>query len=140
MNKDDIDEFRSGVDFGDKPLKAPMSDLERKIASIAMAIQATMIQLIIENAFDEKQQVHFMVHLQDFMQRLYDGEALNFPDVSQTLKVDSGSGSLFLDAVNEGIKHGHEKFMAIQEEGKRMVAAQQTEQDNGNAEPKHTLH
>lgn len=145
MNDDnDIKKFLEGkVDFGVTPAEYPLTDEQRKLAAFGMAFNAAVIQFILEGVIPEDQQLHFIGHLQDFVNRLYKGESLTFPGVPQTLQLNSKSGNLFYEAAERALVEGSKAFDQIKEFTKLMN--EDREQTNKVPDPdasivKPTLH
>lgn len=141
MSKEDYMEFMKGSrDFGLVDLPEPLPEDQRKLAAFVMAVQATLVQLILEGVFNPAEQIHFMSHLQDFTARLYSGEGVKLEGVKQTLKVNSEAGKLFLSATEDAFINGHENFLEIKRISKQIVeeAEQNKEQENVSTKP--TLH
>lgn len=111
-----IDEFMDNTkDFGLVPLSEPMSDADRKVASMLMATNAALMQLILEGVMPPAEQLHFMIHLQEFANRIYKGEAVKLPTVAQTLAVDSIGGKMFLGSANVALTDGVNNANRIRE-------------------------
>lgn len=139
MNENnDISKFNSGdLDFGNSPPSYELSIDQKKLAALAMAIQATVVQFVNEGLFDPTQQVHFMGHLQDFINRLYIGETMNLPNTKQTLQINSKVGNLFFEATNGAFTEGSARWAKIKEMSQE--AAKQAERSNvtEDAKPKY---
>lgn len=120
------------VDLGSLPPAEPLTDGDKKLAAITMAINAALIQFIAEGVIENGQQIHFMAHLQDFTARIYGGEEVRLNNTPHTLKVDSLVGTLFAKAAEDAFIHGHENYLSF----KKAVdeASAQTAQDNQDNE------
>lgn len=129
-------------DFGIQPAERVLTEAEKQISVYNMALNAAIATLISEGAFPPGQQVHLMVHLQDFVQRLYQGETVRLPGVFHTLKLDSRIGTLFADAAKDALSHGTETFKEFQKAVRE--AQDKAEQDNNEGaqsnEPTRTFH
>lgn len=105
----------------DQGLEAPkekLTDGERRYVSLHMAVIASFAQLVREGMLPAAQNSHFMMHLQDFLARLYAGESLDLGNAdltgafkqeggqSQTFKVDSQLGVMFKEVGNYALEHG----------------------------------
>lgn len=124
--KDEVEMFmKNDLDFGATPLEYELTPEQKKIAAMGMAVNATVIQLISEGIFPLEHQIHFMGHLQDFMDRIYKGESLRLPNVSQTLQVNSKAGNLFYEAANVAFEKGSESFQHMKDISQEMVKAMQ---------------
>jgi len=44
-----------------------------------------------------------MIHLQDFTQRLFEGETIKLPTIKQTSSVDSMGGQMFKEAAEDAL-------------------------------------
>lgn len=112
--KSDLEDFMlNRSDFGEKPLDYPLSSDEKKIAVMGMAVNATIVQLINEGLFPSEQQIHFMGHLQDFMDRMYNGEGIKLPNTQQTLQINSKAGTLYFEAMNHAFTNGSKNFSEL---------------------------
>lgn len=121
MPKDE-DNFTVGkVDLGTQPALYPLTDDQKKLASVAMAVNATLVTLIAEGIFPIDHQVHFMGHFQDFMDRIYNGEGVKLDNVNQTLQVNAKTGNLFFEATNNAFYNGSKNFADLKEVSKEMV-------------------
>ncbi len=121
----------SGTDVGKMPATRVLTDDERKQVSFTMALNAALIQFVAEGLFDPSQQVHFMMHLQDFAARLYAGESVEFKGFPQTFLIDSKAGEVYLQASETALKSGRMEHKAPAE------ASTLVEQPDA---PKPTLH
>lgn len=121
-----IQELFAGTDWkkdqGLEPATSTLSDAERRFTALHMGIIAAFIQMAKEGVFPVDQHAHFMMHLQDFVARLYEGQGidLHIPGFSvsghrdakrgdeqtQTFAVDSALGNLFQDVGNYLIVNG----------------------------------
>lgn len=111
-----IDQFMDNEkDYGLEPISEPIPDAERKLASLLMATNATVMQLINEGVLDPPQMLHFMIHLQEFANRIYKGETVKLPGVPQTLAVDSIGGKLFVQSANIALTEGVQNAINIRE-------------------------
>lgn len=100
------DLYSSDTDLGTLPQQGEkLNDTQRKLAALAQAVQAAILQLVAEGVIPLKEQGHFYIHLQDFMARLYAGETLDL-GLRQSYKVDSRSGEVFLESLDHGFKDG----------------------------------
>lgn len=98
--------FDGGDDLARLPQTGtPFTDDQRKFIALAQAVQAAFLQLIAEGVVPFKEQGHYIIHLQDFMARLYAGETIDL-GLEQSYKVDSRSGEIFLESMNNGMKLG----------------------------------
>lgn len=114
--KNKIENFMENAkDFGKEPPSRPLTDEEKKLASLSMGMNAAVIQFIIEGVIPHEEQLHFMMHVQDFTARLYAGEELRFDTVSQTLSINSVAGELYATAANEALINGHKNYNRIKE-------------------------
>lgn len=140
MNRKDMDDFMDNVkDFGATPPDFELTDEQKKLSSLSMAINATLIQFINEGFIPADQQLHFMGHLQDFMQRLYEGENLALPNTRQTLQLKSKAGTLYYQAAEEAFKHGRETFSAIKEAAAQMRSEMEQASGKMTSIPKNLL-
>lgn len=127
MNSNDLEKFMNNVgDFGKLPPDFEMTVEQKKLAVLAMAINAAIVQFINEGLFPHGQQLHFMGHLQDFANRLNNGESVNMPHTKQTLQVNSKAGTLFYQATENALVEGSANFSKIQEFSKEVLARQET--------------
>lgn len=107
MRKDEFMELiQSDVDLGKEPTKVVFTKAEEELIAFAQAVQAGMIQFVLEGIIPSSEQAHFIIHLQDFMARLYAGENISFDGIKQSFSVNSRNGELFLGAVREAFKNG----------------------------------
>lgn len=136
MNDDDnIKDFMEGkIDFGKVPAEYPLTDEQRKLAAFSMGINGAIVQFITEGLIPAEQQLHFVGHLQDFINRLYNGESLSFPGVTQTLQVNSKAGNMFYEAAESALKEGTDTFNKITEFTKKVNDFQREQQTN-NVDP-----
>lgn len=126
--EDDVREFlNTKKDFGLEPSDTVLTDEQKKLSILSMALNATLVQFVLEGLFLPEQQLHFMGHLQDFANRLYNGESIKLPQTSQTLQINSKAGTLFYNATNIAFTSGSENFAAIK---RAMQEVQQQQQDN----------
>lgn len=131
MNED-VKKFNLGeFDFGEKPADRELTPSEKQIAAMSMGINAAIVQFVLEGFIPYAEQVHFMGHLQDFTSRIYRGEAVKMPGTTQTLKLDSKAGNLFLDAAINALEHGEENFKKLNEWAKEL----KQRQAEGNDDP-----
>lgn len=102
-----INEFMdNNEDYGALPITEPIAPEDRKLAAIMMGMNAALTQMIIEGTIPSGELLHFMIHFQEFSNRLYEGEAITLRDVPQTLKVDSIGGKMFVDSANVALTTG----------------------------------
>lgn len=142
--KTDNTKFRENLqDFGKEPTDFPLDPNQKKLAAIAMGVQAAIIQFILEGLIPLSEQLHFMTHLQDFTARIYSGESLKFDGTGQTLQINSKAGTLFYQAAEEALENGHKNYEKLKEMTKAVneqnAEANLTEQDN-HVSTKPTLH
>lgn len=124
----DLEEFMTNrFDFGERSADVELTDDQKRLAAIAMAINATIVQLINEGYFQPDQQIHFMGHLQDFMDRIYHGEGVKMPNTDQTLQVNSKAGNLFFTAMSNAFENGSAHFAEIKRVSQEMVKKMQEE-------------
>lgn len=144
------DFFNSKEDFGSEPASEPMSDANKRLVAVFMAVNATLLQFVNEGVLPAEEQMHFMNHFQDFVNRIYKGEALTFSGVKHTLNVNSRLGSELLGSVDNMLEHGHEQYIRVVNMVKQMQAQMEAETteaasdykplDLQSPEPKRTLH
>jgi len=128
--KDEVRQFmEAAIDYGKKPLEAPLTEEQKKLAALGMAINATIVQFVLEGILPEGEQMHFMMHLGDFAERLYKGELLKMPGTQQTMSVNSEAGRLYALAAEQELNHGHETFLKLKE---RQLAAANDENEQTN--------
>lgn len=114
MSNEDIRNFnQNSIDYGAVPLDVALTSEQKKIATLSMALNATLVQFINEGLFSPDQMIHFIGHLQDFTQRIYEGENLQIPNTHQTLQINSKAGMLFAEATESAFLHGKETFIKI---------------------------
>lgn len=139
MNREDISNFNGNLeDYGEKPASVELTPEQKKLSVIGMALQAAIVQFIHEGLFPRDQQVHFMLHLQDFAERLHRGGKLKLPGTHQTLNVDSESGVLFYQALEEALENGHKNFTRLNEEARQVIAQRAEEESEDLLEAKNT--
>jgi len=110
------EDFMTGaVDYGRVPPTRELSEEEKKIATFTMAANAAVIQFMLEGIIPIEHQIHFMVHMQDFTARLWKGEEIRFPDVKQTLSLDSEAGRMYADAASDALLNGSKNYKAVKE-------------------------
>jgi len=134
-NNDDKkrEDFMTGnVDYGRVALETPLTDEEKKMAAFGMAINAALIQFILEGIIPIEHQIHFMVHVQDFAAKLYAGEEVRFPDVKQTLALNSEAGRMYAMAAEDALNNGTKNFDKIRELSR--AVREQNEQTNKDGE------
>lgn len=122
LEKDTGDFIQNKFDFGLKPADYPLSDEQKKISVLAMAMNAAVVQFIFEGLISTEHQLHFMGHLQDYANRLYNGESVKMPYTSQTLQINSKAGNLFYEAAEIAFKQGSDNFKKINEEARKLQA------------------
>lgn len=136
--------YESGEDFGKKPLDAPLTDEQKKVGAMAMAMNAAVVQLVLEGVLAPEEQLHFMLHFNDFAERIYGGEEIQMLGTVQTFAVNSEAGKLYAEATEEALKNGHKNYVKIkqrqQEYLERKSAAEQTNNLEGDPNVKPTLH
>lgn len=120
-------------DYGKEPLDEPLTVEQKKVAALSMGMNAAVIQFILEGHLKQEEQLHFMMHVQDFTARLYSGEEINFDGVTQTLSLNSVAGKLYAEAGEEALLHGHENFNKIKELA-NIARAKDAETNNLEAE------
>lgn len=136
MSPEDVKAFMRGeYDFGERPATVALSEDQKKLAALGMAVNATLVQFIQEGIIPYDQQIHFMGHLQDFANRLYNGESIKMPDTRQTLQVNSQGGNLFYEASLDALTQGSANWEKIKDLGRKAHEEQQAqgqpaEQDN----------
>lgn len=105
-----IEELKSahadGRDLGKEPSSRALTEVERKLIASSMAVNASIVQFMLEGIVPAEEQVHFMIHYADFLARLYAGEDVKINGIPSTFSVDSKAGELYLEAVEEALKHG----------------------------------
>jgi hypothetical protein len=141
--KEEIEEFyKRSADFGKEPLAEPLTDVERKQATLAMAVNAALIQFVLEGLLSPADQLHFMVHVSDFSERLYKGEEIKFPGAEQTMSVNSRAGWLYNAATDESFRNGSKSLADFKAAIAEYEAKQQTNKDeeNGIVPAKYTVH
>jgi hypothetical protein len=111
--KDQLDPI--GGDYGLRALNTPLTEEQRKIASMGMAFNAALVQFVLEGIIPFEQQGHFMGHLADFAERIYRGEKVKLPYTTQTLAVDSEAGRLYAEAAIDELENGHKNYMKMKE-------------------------
>lgn len=135
-SKPTIEDFMDNLkDFGKEPLETPLTEQERRLATVAMAYNAAIIQLSNEGIIPPGQEIHFQMHAMDFINRLWNGEAINFPNTPQTLKVDSQTGKLYADASEQYLTRGTEFYKNIRNILQEVVEARNEAvpgEDNAN--------
>jgi hypothetical protein len=140
MKKDDIEDFMDNIkDFGKEPAERALTENEKKLAALAMGMNAAIVQFINEGIIPLEEQIHFMLHLQDFTARIYNGEDLKIPRTNQTLQINSKAGNLFLEAAEEALINGHKNYKSINEKLKALEPNIEKEHENVT-EDKRTLH
>lgn len=129
--EDNVRNFIDNIkDFGKEPASKVLTDDQKKLAALSMAMNAAVIQFILEGIIPLDQQLHFMSHLQDFAARIYGGEDFRMEGVTHTLQVNSKAGNLFYDAVEDALKNGHENYLKIKRlSAEAQSANPQTEQN-----------
>lgn len=142
MKTEDMRQFMDRkFDFGKAPVDYPLTEDQKQISVLAMAINAAIVQLILEGLFPADEQLHLMGHLQDFANRLYNGESILMPGTGQTLQVNSKAGNLFYEASIEAFKNGTQNFEKVKQVAKELAEERQDNnptQEQFNAKP--TLH
>lgn len=115
MDKEEIKSFNTGeFDFGLVPADRELNEHEKRLASVTMAVNAAIVQFVIEGIIPFEEQVHFMGHLQDFISRIYRGDAVKLPGTAQTLALNSKAGNIFYEAAINALEHGEENFQKLQ--------------------------
>lgn len=136
------DFLKGNSDFGLTPLETPLTEEEKKLASIAMGVNAAVAQFILEGIIPAEEQIHFMIHLQDFAARIYAGETWKMEGTNHTIALNSAVGKMFVEAANEALVNGHN----ISEKYKEMAKKAQEIDKQTSLEtkisdlPKPTLH
>lgn len=139
MPNDNVKEFNANTkDFGLEPLTFEMSEPDKKLSALFLAINASLAQFVLEGILTPADQVHFVVHMQDFAAKLYTGEVIKIDGVNQTLNVNSLIGKIFLDEANDALLNGKENVSkmrkAIDELAKEQGADKQTNLDESASE------
>lgn len=135
MREEDFKKFMTNAkDFGKEPIDKPLSAEEYKLTALAMAVNAALIQFVNEGVLAAEQQIHFMMHVQDFSNRLFDGEVLKLENTYQSLAVDSAAGRLYQLATEEAFKHGSENYARLKEIGRQQAEDRQQNGETFNPE------
>lgn len=122
MQNSDFEKFmHNAEDYGVKPIDKPLEEQQRKLVALAMAVNAAVIQFVNEGILEPAQQIHFMMHVQDFANQLIDGGKLRLENTPQTLAVDSAAGRLYHTATEIAFKHGSENFARLKELGRQQA-------------------
>lgn len=145
MDQKRINEFmQNKADYGEVPADYVLTEDQKRLAALAMGINAAVVQFILEGFIPIDEQIHFMGHLHDFTNRIYNGEALKMPSTTQTLNINAKSGTLFFEAAEDALKNGTENFHKLRELGAKLAeAAKQDNVENSTMEQqnvKPTLH
>lgn len=115
-NKPTIDDFMSNLDdFGTKKPIAELSLEDRKVSALMQALNATIYQFVIEGVIPMPEQLHFMIHFQEFAGKLWKGETITLPGVPQSLNLNSQAGELFAESGNNALTSGEENANKIRE-------------------------
>lgn len=139
MTKEDIGNFNASLeDYGEKPASVELTAEQKKLSVTGMALQAAVVQFIHEGLFSRDQQVHFMLHLQDFAERIYRGDKIKLPGTHQTLNVNSESGVLFYQAMEEALANGHKNFTRLNAEARELMAQRAEEESDDMLDAKNT--
>lgn len=81
-----------------------LTDNEKKIAAFGMGINLALVKLVLEGAIEPEQQMHFMIHFQDYASRLYLGEDVAVDN--SIFKLNSKLGAMFYKAGEDGLLNG----------------------------------
>lgn len=139
--KDEIASFLEGsTDFGKQPATEVLEEWQKKIAALSMGMNAALVQFILEGIIPPEEQMHFIMHLHDFIGRIYSGEAIQLPYTRQTLDINSKAGNLFYKASEDSISNGHENYLRIKEAIGAAKAQIQTEETKSDEPSKPTVH
>ncbi len=140
----DVSDFMSNrFDFGTKPADIELNDWQKKLAALAMGMNAALVQFILEGIIPNAEQIHFMGHLQDFTARIYAGESVKMPSTGQTLQINSKAGNLFYTAAEEALANGRkniEELKRLSQELREQQAEGKSEQNPNVSTPKTTVH
>ncbi len=139
----DVKDFMSNrFDFGTKPSDIELNDWQKKMAALAMGMNAALVQFILEGIIPHAEQIHFMGHLQDYTARIYAGESIKLPGTDQTLQINSKAGNLFYTAAEEALANGRKNFEELKKLSQELRAQQVDEntEQNPNVQPKITVH
>lgn len=132
MNEKELENFVKNVtDFGTTPSDVELTPEQKKLSTISMAVQATIVQFINEGLIPIDQQLHFMGHLQDFANRIYNGESIKLPNTQQTLQINSKAGTLFHAVTENALVNGSANFSELKRVSQEYAQLQeqgQTEQ------------
>lgn len=139
MKKEDIKAFMENAkDFGLEPASSVLEEWQKKVAALSMGMNAAIVQLILEGSIKPEEQVHFMLHMQDFTARIFAGEKLKLPSTGQTLDINSKAGNLFFEAGEDALVNGSKNYARIKD-----MVNDETRKDQAYAEPaisKPTVH
>lgn len=124
MDREKIKQFMDGqADFGLLPSDGPLTEDQKRLSALGMAMNAAVVQFINEGLFPIEEQLHFMGHLQDFAARIYRGESLKLPNTNQTLQINSKAGNTFYEASVDALDNGVENFAKMKELSRKMAEA-----------------
>ena len=124
------------LDAGKEKLEMPLTDEEKKLASLAMGTNAALVQFVLEGIIPANQQMHFMMHLMDYIGRLYAGKEISFLGVDQTYNLNSVAGKLYADAAVDSLNNGEANAAKLKENMVRLqkMMDEQTNKDDEEGE------
>lgn len=113
MTDDEImlEDFLKDKDLGLEPIKVPLTEAENKLVSIVIGMQIAVLQFVKEGIIPPKEQVHFMLHLNDFASRIYQGEEIKVN--GQTMNLTSQLSGIFRDSVDISLAQGKRVFAEL---------------------------
>lgn len=132
------DYFIQGADYASKPLDYPLDENQKKLAALTMAVNAAMIQLVLEGSFDPREQMHFMSHLAEFADKAFHDEEITFPD-APPMKLNSKLGTMFYEAAEKALKEGRKVHQEVRDAAQKFIQNQPEEQGDPDLSPKRTL-
>ena len=133
--KAEQDILENKIDVGLLPTTEPMTDEQKKLGAFMMAINLTLVQLILEGALPPGQELHFLGHLSDYLNRLMNGEKIRIPHNSNTFNVNGLIAEVFYKATERAMTRGSEDFAEMKrlfKEAADAMKAQEDDDDEGS--------
>lgn len=118
-----FEDFLQNKDLGKVELTTPLTVDERKLTAIVMGMQMAILQFVKEGLIEPKEQIHFMLHLNEYANMIYEGKEIIVN--GQTMNLTSKLSKVFLDSANISLTDGKKAFDRVRE-----LAKQPSEETN----------
>lgn len=103
-----FEDFLKNKDLGKVELETPLTVDEKKLVSIVMGMQLAVLQFLKEGLIEPNEQMHFILHLNEYANMIYEGKEIVIE--GQTMNLTSQLSKVFLDSTNLALLEGKKSF------------------------------